>query len=336
MIYGGRIKQVRELSGLTQAKLASQIGCKQSAIAHFENGITVPSSETLNAIAKVTGFLASFFELPPLDDFSSGSLSYRSRRSVTKQELAQTYQYGSVMFEQVKTMSYRLSLPLLRLPRISETPELSARVTRAALGLSPGTPIANSINSFEQNGGFVFVTPFMLNKIDAFSCWAQFDRERPMIVVSTCITGDRLRFSVGHEIGHLVMHNSPRGQLIDLERQADMFASEFLMPAGVMRTEITSPVTLTSLMGLKQKWGVSIQALIRRAYDLSLITERQYHYLFEQLSLKGWRKREPIDVPIESPSAYSKMLNILYSNENDYALDMHLTPTKAKELIVYN
>jgi Zn-dependent peptidase ImmA (M78 family)/DNA-binding XRE family transcriptional regulator len=336
MIYGDRIKQARELNGLTQTELASQIGCKQSAIAHFENNITAPSTATLKEIARATGFLTSFFEEPALDDFSLGSLAYRSRRSATKQEQAQAYQYGSIMYEQTKQMSQKLDLPLLRLPRISERPELSAKVTRAALGLSPDTPIANLTNSFEQNGGFIFVTPFILSKIDAFSRWAKLDVERPLIIVTSGIPGDRLRYSLAHEIGHLVMHNAPRGNILAMEKEANIFASEFLMPAEVIRGEIPAPVTITSLMGLKQRWGVSIQSLIRRAYDLSLITERHYHYLFEQMSLKGWRKNEPIDIPIESPQAFSKMLKLSYPNDNDYALDMRLEPAKAREFVLYN
>jgi hypothetical protein len=54
------------------------------------------------------------------------------------------------------------------------------------------------------------------------------------------------------------------------------------------------------------------------------------------MSLKGWRKNEPIDIPIESPQAFSKMLKLSYPNDSDYALDMRLEPAKAREFVLYN
>jgi Zn-dependent peptidase ImmA (M78 family)/DNA-binding XRE family transcriptional regulator len=338
MIYGERIKQARELNGLTQIELAHLIGCKQPAIAHFETNRSLPSVETLKEIGKVTGFMPSFFESTPITEFSSGSLAYRSRHSLTKKEEAQAYQYAVTMYEQAKKLSQKFNLPASRMPRITEKPELSARVTRAALGLPPDKPISNLTNNFEQNGGFAFIAPFILPKIDAFSRWAEFDIERPMIVVASGLTGDRMRYSLAHEMGHLVMHNPPKGNKItDLEKDANRFASELLMPKDVFKNELVNPITLTSIMKLKQKWGVSLQAIIHRAYELDSISERHYHYLFEQLSIKGWRKREPIelDVPTEYPQAFNKMMELTYPSANDYALDWKIEPIKAREFIAF-
>jgi Zn-dependent peptidase ImmA (M78 family)/DNA-binding XRE family transcriptional regulator len=338
MIYGERIKQAREINGLTQIELASIIGCKQAAIAQFENNVSLPSEDTLKLIGKATGFLVSFFETKPISNFSLGSLSYRSRRSLTKKDESQAYQFAVTIYEQVKKMSQKLNLPALRLPKVAEKPELSAKVTRAALGLPPDKPISNLINNFEQNGGVLFVTPFFLPKIDAFSRWAEFDIDRPMVVTNAGVPGDRLRFSVSHELGHLVMHNSPHGKVVELEKEADAFASAFLMPRESIKCEFVAPFTLTSIAKMKPRWGVSIQALIRRAYDLDLISERHYHYLFEQLSIKGWRRVEPhaLDIRIESPQAFRKMLDVLYTNQNDFALDMNLEPKKAQEIAAFN
>jgi len=74
------------------------------------------------------------------------------------------------------------------------------------------------------------------------------------------------------------------------------------------------PVTLATVAKLKPRWRVSIQALIRRARDLAIISDRQYHYLFQQLSARGWRKREPaqFDVAAEKPRAFRKMAEVLY------------------------
>jgi len=338
VIYGERIKQARELNGLTQSELAEQVGCNQSAIAHFENNRTFPSNDILKTIADITGVLPNFFEREPMHDFSLGSLSYRSRRSLSKKEEAKAYQYASTMYEQAKHLSKKLSLPLLHFPRISERPTLSARVARASLGLAPDKPISHLLNTFEYNGGLAFATPFPLLKIDAFSLWANLDIDRPIIIVSCNIPGDRMRFSVAHEIGHLVMHTAPKGTMIAMEKEANSFAAEFLMPEDAIRNELVTPVTLTSIAQLKPKWGVSMQALIYRAHNLEIITDRQYRYLFEQLSARGWRTREPsnLDIPIETPQAFSKMVQSVYESTEAYAESMGLTDSVARDLILYN
>ncbi len=336
MMYGERIKQARELRGLTQSELADKVGCNQSAIAHFENDRSFPSENITRLIAEATGVLPGFFEQEPTRDFSLGSLSYRSRRSLTKKEEAKAYQYALTMYEQAKRLSQRLDLPLLRFPRVSEKPDVSARVARASLGLPPAKPVSQLQNVFERNGGIVFVTPFALFKIDAFSGWASLDTDRPVIIVSSNVPGDRMRFSVAHEIGHLIMHSAPRGTMIAMEKEADAFAAEFLMPEEAIRQELTQPVTLTSVAQLKPKWGVSMQALIYRAHNLRIITDRQYRYLFEQLSARGWRTKEPGDIPVEIPQAFGKMVQAVYPNIEGYADDMHLTHSTARDLILYN
>lgn len=81
-----------------------------------------------------------------------------------------------------------------------------------------------------------------------------------------------------------------------------------------------------------------MQALIRRARDLDIITDRQYRYLFEQLSARGWRTKEPsnLDIPEEKPRLVAKMIGQLYDASNfinSYANDMSLSVKRATELI---
>jgi len=83
---------------------------------------------------------------------------------------------------------------------------------------------------------------------------------------------------------------------------------------------------------------VSIQALIRRAFDLHLISDRQFRYLFEQLSTKGWRLNEPsnLDVPAEKPRGLRQMAELIYGRPINYekmAADMHLTSSFLREIM---
>lgn len=321
MAEGVRIKQAREFRGLTQTELADRVGIGQSAVAQIEAGRIWPSSEVMEAIAFQTGFPLSFFKQEPFTDFSLGSLVFRARKAMTAKERAQVYRHGEVIYEGVARMAARVETGPLRIPRLAspdfESPEQAAVLTRIALGLSPDTPIPNLLNTVERAGAFVIGLPLQAKDAVAYSLWAD---TRPVIVIFQGVLGDRLRFSVAHELGHLVMHQSlPRDEK-QREQEAHAFAGELLMPESAAQSELIPPITLTELAQLKPRWGMAISALIMRARHLGLITPRQTKYLFQQISQRGWRTREPanLDIPVEKPRAMRKMAELLYGDPPDY------------------
>lgn len=237
----------------------------------------------------------------------------------------------------------------LRLPQLSEEPTdyiSAAQLTRDALGLSIDVPIPHLVRAAEQCGATILTLPSHFETCDAFSLWANvpslqaaFEMKKPLVILSGETPGDRLRLSLAHEIGHLVMHQAIRGMTREIEEEAYKFAAELLLPEVVVRSEITTPVTLTSLSKLKPIWGVSIQMLIRRAYDLDIITERQYKYLFKQLTEHGWRVHEPITLQVEKPRALRQMAEIVYGggtpniNYQRLAHDLDMYPHFVKRIL---
>ena len=316
MIYKERIRQAREINGLTQAQLAAAVGVNQSAIAHFETGRAFPSVAIAESIASETGVRPRFFERRPLAPLSASSLAYRSRSSVRGVERDQAHQYVALLIEQMKQMSVESDLPRIGLPKPIENPATSARMTRMAFGLDPMLPVSHVINTMEQNGAVVLRLPITLEKIDAFSTWLEIDCERPIVALSSVSAGDRLRFSTAHELGHLVMHKGAHRNANDLESEANRFAAEFLLPERAMRECLTQSLNLTVAARLKRRWRVSIQVIVRRAKDLEIISPRRYRYLFEQLAIRGWRIVEPGEVPVERPRLYRRMAEHLYGHDS--------------------
>jgi len=171
---------------------------------------------------------------------------------------------------------------------------------------------------------------------DACSAWAGGDGATPVIVVAATTAGDRRRFSVAHELGHLVLHQVPQGSPHAVKQQADAFAEAFLLPEAAMRQVCVPPITLTTLADLKARWGVSLQALIRRALTLECVTPSQYRSLSAQLGARGWRTREPIAVPVERPRALRQLAELLYGRPIDYPSLAHatgLTPHFVEDLL---
>jgi Zn-dependent peptidase ImmA (M78 family) len=157
-----------------------------------------------------------------------------------------------------------------------------------------------------------------------------------VIVVAATAAGDRRRFSVAHELGHLVLHQVPLGSLHAVEQQADAFAEAFLLPEAAMRQVLVPPITLTTLADMKARWGVSLQALIRRAHTLEIITPSQYRAPSAQLGARGWRTQEPIAVPVERPRALRQLAELLYGQPIEtqrLADELGLDPSFVQDLL---
>lgn len=336
IIFGERIRQARELRGLTQAELATRIGTSQAIIAQLEGELRRPSDNQVETIAIQTGFPLSFFRTEPINDFPLGSLLYRARTSMPVRHKTEVYQMGRLIYECASRVESKVSQFPLRLPRIKDQMATeAAKLTRNSLGLSPDVPIQNLVRVLERGGVLVFELPIDIGKLDAYSTWAGKNLQKPVIVLAPNKPADRLRFNVAHEVGHLVMHQSINGSLDDLEKEANQFAAEFLMPEVAMTQELYPPVTLTRAAVLKPRWGVSIQALVERAYNLQIITQRQRRYLWQQLGSNGWRTNEPINIPAERPRILSKMAELLYGSPVDYkrlAADTNLTLSYARSI----
>jgi Zn-dependent peptidase ImmA (M78 family)/transcriptional regulator with XRE-family HTH domain len=319
MFTGKRIRQARELRLLTQGELSTRVGRTQGAIAHVETGFKDPSEDLIAAIAQETRFPVAFFSREPTAEFPLDSVMFRARAATSRRTAVAACRYAELVYEVAETLSRRTTVISPQLPKIKGPASHAAQQTRSSLGIAPNIPIGHVTDAIERSGVLVLAVPLQVEGLDAFSAWIGDAPKKPVIAVCGVRAGDRLRFSLAHELGHLLMHSD--GRLRSEEHsQADQFAAEFLMPDVAMRREVTKPVTLLSIARLKPAWGVSIQALIRRVYEIGILSRRQYRYLFEQLSIKGWRGKEPsnLDVPVEKPRALRKMAELAYGLPPDY------------------
>jgi Zn-dependent peptidase ImmA (M78 family)/DNA-binding XRE family transcriptional regulator len=316
MINGNRIRQARVMRGLTQTKLATEIEVKQSAISQMESGEMSPSNEIMQKIVLKTGFPLLFFQQPDSPEFSKGSMLFRARASLTKKESEEVEQYTSIVFEFAEKLEVNFKTIPLNLPKVDSDPINAAIETRSFWGLSKGEPIENLISILEANGVTVLALPVCYEKEDALSAWMiRANNKRPVVAISNDnVSGDRLRFSMAHELGHLLLHQTSNIEKSKADKEANLFAGEFLMPKESILKEFSLPITFSNLLSAKRRWRVSIQAIIRQFYNHKIITERQYRYLMMQ-----WhRKTEPIEIIAEKPRLLSQMIEHIYGDTIDY------------------
>jgi Zn-dependent peptidase ImmA (M78 family) len=151
----------------------------------------------------------------------------------------------------------------------------------------------------ENAGAVVSFFGGVSERVDALSI----DCARPMIIRSEAKPAAcRLRFDLGHEAGHLIMHRGMQTGDKPTEDQANRFASAFLLPRSSFVHEFPRGRFLdwAAIYQLKLRWKVSAAAIVRRAYDLRMISADQYRTGYIHLSKTGQKKAERYDDMIEA------------------------------------
>ena len=334
---GLQLKRAREICRLTQADLADRLGVQQAVIAMLERGTREPDAELLEQISATTGFPTSFFLDYPQYEFPLGSLLYRKFNRLPSHEKTHSHRLIEQCFTVFMRMTERLRMIPLRIPkRIEDDPFTAAHLVRSSLGYDPDAPLRHLINRLERSGVIIFILPEEVVDLDAFSTWV--NGSIPVIVISPGKPGDRQRFSISHELAHLLLHQTIQGGFDAIEKEADQFAGELLFPEDAACQELVEPITLSGLSDLKRKRGISLQALIFKALEIGVIDQRQANSLRVQMSKKGWRKKEPdaLYIKPEKPRALRKMAEVLYGdpiNYKKFADDMHMPVFWLKQLI---
>lgn len=316
-----RLTEAREAKGLTMAELARVLDISRQAISSFEKGLKNPSSETLSQICRILGFPERFFISEEGSPEISGAVHFRSRTTATKKERVSGRAKGRWVPLILRECSHYVQLPEVILPDIdipdfesledADIEDIATQVRRFwQLGDGPITNLTRLL----ENKGIVVTNLFSAEKVDAFSFW---DNGRPIIITDKSRTAVRLRFSLAHELGHLIMHRSVEDNYLDdkalfekVEQQANYFAGCFLLPAQTFGREYYSP-SLSALQKLKERWIVSLGCLTYRASNLGLMSENQKSYVFRQLT--PFRRREPLDdiIAREEPQFIHKLINLL-------------------------
>ncbi len=314
-----RLQLARELRGLSKSELAGKTSKTPSAISQFELGKTKPDVETVFRLALALGVPPRFFARSAHSDvlISVEECHFRSLRSASQKERRQLLAIGTLLSDLLSTLEEYVSLPEVDFPDCRMTPETSLDIEKCAdsvrkhWGLGFG-PIVDMVRLVESKG--VIICPLVQGseKVDAFSYW---HKKRPFIfLLLTKESASRARFDVAHETGHLVMHPDvlPGDPL--LERQANKFASAFLLPRESFEAECPTRLDFGHFFELKNRWKVSVPALIRRAYDLGKISEASYRRGFVYLKQKFHGCTEPCEPEREWPTIIPKAFDIVLAD----------------------
>lgn len=308
-----RLRNLRQLNGMTQKDFATELGISQAQLSQIERGERQLTAQHMVIARKRFNVPLDFFDAPPIT-YDPSDLNFRTRKLTQAQQGRASIMFG-LTEQEVRNMvgagNPTGSIgagdsggdPIRGLREI----EAFAAAARQLIGINPHKVVNNVTRCVERLG--IVVTglnlPDLSARIDGISSPSRTD-DPFVIAVILDKPGDRLRFSVAHELGHILLHTESRPVDREVrEREADAFASAFLLPREPLLDELSPGLTLSGYARIKARWGVSIQAIIRRALDLKVIDRDRYRSLQVQLSTRGWRTDEPVEVPREMPAIAS-------------------------------
>lgn len=305
-MIGQRLKLARSASGLSLRDLEAAIESlvTAQAVGKYERDEDMPSSGVLSALARALNVSEDY--LLATDEMILDGVEFRKRGISSKREESFVEGRALHLLERYLTVEDALGLASVVWDRPFEAPypvtsmadaESAARAIRTHWGLGID-PIPNLSELLEERG--IKILSADLSDIDGLT--AKVKRKNgepvPVMVIRGNTWAERKRFTLAHELGHMLMVPRPGA---DAEKAANRFAGAFLMPVEALWREIGKQRTVISfgeLARLKDLFGASFQAITYRCRDLGILSEAAFKRMFQAFNEQGWRKP-----PYEEPGA---------------------------------
>ncbi len=289
---GEVLETARRARGLTQEALADAADVTQAALSRYEHDLRTPEPEVLTRLAAALGVTPDLLTRGGRMEGGIAVGAHMRRRATAK---ATVWRELEARLNMLRLHTARLMDDVdmhtdRQVPTFDPAdvpPSAAARMLRTQWRIPVG-PI-HSLAAWLDAAGVLVEQDFgPAARVDGLSQWSG---AYPIVLVNSAAPPDRKRLTLAHELGHLVLHTSYVDEHV--EDQANEFAAELLMPADEIRPMVRQRLTLPRLVELKRYWGVSIQAIVERAYRLGVLAPAQRASLYKQLSARGMRTHEP-------------------------------------------
>jgi len=345
-----RLVAAREAQGLTLTDLEEIVGISHQSISNYEKGKKSPSYETLDKLSSTLAVPVTYFYKPIAVE--NNSVVFFRSKSMATQKSKNVHANKVVNMQEIYNyLDQYLNFPALDIPRFIERENYiptdfndidhMASDLRKHWGLGAG-PISNMVLLLEKKGAVVSRSPSTTYSIDACSIIGE--GGRPFILLSDDKTSARSRFDIAHELGHIVLHSKLKKTEFNkkevyklIEKEANRFASSFLLPSSSFGTEVVS-TSIDHLISLKNRWKVSIQMMAYTANALGVFSDYQHIYIRQKLAKDNMLKSEPLDkeLPFEEPSMLKQAVEAIVENrlktKQDFVSDLCLPRQLIEEI----
>ncbi|SDB94909.1 Zn-dependent peptidase ImmA, M78 family [Raineyella antarctica] len=308
-----RLTQARVRLGMSKTDLAAEVGVSAAAIGQYEAGVNSPRAEVLERLARALKVRPGFFSAGrPLARIDTVNAHFRSLRSARVSDRQKALATATLVWELTFALERFVKLPEVDLPKVQpgSAPADAAMILRRHWGLPEG-PVKHLVAAAESHGIITVIRP--VGEIDAVDAFSVVIVDRPIIITTPRRSQNvfRHRFSIAHEIGHLLLHGEAGEHSAAIEREADEFAAAFLTPAASMDAALPQRLDLAALDRLGRTWGVSPQSLVRRMVERGRTTESSARRAYQRLAMADDPSADPTSAyPGEVPTLLRKAVDL--------------------------
>lgn len=307
----------RRMLGLSQAELAAQSRISQPALSKIEDGLKEPSEYQIEQLAEALRCPVAFFYQSEREYGAPLSTHpmFRKKSAVGVKVLNKFIAEINVRLAHLRALLKPIELdPELPLPQYDAddfeggAEEVAEMVRRA--WYVPNGPIKSLMDYVERAGCVVVSIDIGETQIDGVSY--RIPGLPPVIFINSAAPADRQRYSLAHELGHIVMHQIPHP---GMEDEANQFAAALLMPKADIFKHLLD-ATLERIAPLKRVWRVSMAALLVRAKNIGAIDAHKSEYMWRRMSALGYRVHEPAELAFEAerPTVFPALLKNLFED----------------------
>ena len=287
-IVGQRIRNSRLQKGYSLQELADKLGVSKQMISKYEQGQSMPTSEKLIAFSRLFGEKVDYFFRKPVVEIGEISFRKKSRLSTKrinslKEEIRvkiENYLY----VENICNLNIDFVNPLLQV-EVKTTGDVVNAVDKLRDAWNIGNdPIYNIIQLLEDKEIKVIEVEDDTSHFDGLSTVV--DDKFYLVVVNKNLPIERKRFTIGHELGHLLLNLADFDEK-EQEKMCHTFASEMLLAQKNVYPEFgakRSGISMEELKNIQKKYGISIPAIVYKLSELQIISKEQFAQFFKRLN----------------------------------------------------
>lgn len=315
-IIAHRIGNARKLRGLSMQEVAQELGVSKQMISKYEKGLSMPNSTKLINLSKLFGLKIDYFFSP--FKIELGEINFRKRSSFSAKRQNSLKEQIKIKLENYLYIEDSLSIDSTFLNPIKDITISSIKDVEYAVAQLRdkwdigSDPVHNIIQLLEDKKIKIVEIDDIDNKFDGLATYA--DNKYPIIVLNTTFPVERKRFSLLHELGHLLLNISKDSELKE-EKLCDKFASEFLIPKDTLLKEFGGKrkhITFSELISIQEKYGVSIKAIIYKLNDIGIVTDSQNTSFYNKIKFNRSLEKEIDQSRFSTPECSNRYNRLVY------------------------
>lgn len=279
-IIANTLKTLRKEKGYSLEAVGQLVGVSRQTIHKYEKGLKTPSPETLIKVSEALGVHPSRFFETDVVDIEFDKIEFREEHNIynkkdevlgIKKEILE-HVINYIDLRNLLSLRQNFTNPLRNITVRSEKDvERAAKTLRRKWGLG-SSAIADLTTLLESKGVMVIE----INRPSGFTGLSGYvNKEIPVITINRNITDiTRKRFTLAHELAHLLL-DFEEGLTNRVERLCDYFAGAVLIVDDALIEELgrnRTRISVTELIRIKEKYGISVQAIMIRAKAVGLIS----------------------------------------------------------------